>query len=386
MGPRTKSLLLNLALLAGSTVVALAFAEAAVRLFPDLLPEAAQLRLHWAEIQREEKPTSVPHPYIGFLYPANHRGEVAREDLRFAFTTDQDGFRNSDPRPARADIVTVGDSWVFGYGVDDEQAWPRLVGDNLPAHPVVNLGLVGSSPQQYLRVYQTFGMPLRPRLLVFGLFPGNDVEDARLFEKWLEAGSPGNYDYWRFFGGDVPTMSLTKRSHLMVTLAELWKNRQSSYPGKTITLADGSRLRLAPAVIERNAQRSRPGDPAFERVVQTIQETARLAQSHGTSLLVLLFPTKEAVYLPTVGERSPSPLAPFLPVLDRLGIRYLDLTGPLQERARKGEKLYFEIDGHVNRLGNEVIAETVLAHLRAHAEEYGLAGPAAQAGSASHSW
>ena len=47
-------------------------------------------------------------------------------------------------------IATIGDSWVFGYGVDLEEAWPHKLSKQLD-HPVNNLGVPSySSAQTYL--------------------------------------------------------------------------------------------------------------------------------------------------------------------------------------------------------------------------------------------
>ena len=51
---------------------------------------------------------------------------------------------------------------------------------------------------------------------------------------------------------------------------------------------------------------------------------------------------------------------------------YLDMTVPLQARAREGQTLYFEIDGHLNRKGNRALADAVLGYLRDNAERLGL--------------
>jgi hypothetical protein len=128
-------------------------------------------------------------------FPANQLGRIERSDGNFAFTytTDEHGFRNRSPWPERADIVVLGDSMAFGYGVEDDQAWPTLLEENLPDSRVINLGLIGAAPQQYFRIYKTFGQALQPSLVLFCLFPGNDVTDAGLFNRWVKAGSQGNY-------------------------------------------------------------------------------------------------------------------------------------------------------------------------------------------------
>jgi hypothetical protein len=46
------------------------------------------------------------------------------------------------------------------------------------------------------------------------------------------------------------------------------------------------------------------------------------------------------------------------------GLPYLDLTPQFQARARQGERLFFEIDGHPNAAGYRLIAEVVLDYLR----------------------
>jgi hypothetical protein len=123
-----KAVIAPLVLLGASTALALGVAETSLRAFPELMPEEAGLRLHWREIGQE--PVSQPDPYLGFVYPPNYHGRFERDDGDFAFTysTDEHGFRNP-PRPERAEIVVLGDSMAFGYGVDDEEAWTTLLAD-----------------------------------------------------------------------------------------------------------------------------------------------------------------------------------------------------------------------------------------------------------------
>ena len=89
---------------------------------------------------------------------------------------------------------------VFGYGVGEDEAWPARLAAAMPDAKIINLGLIGAGPQQYLRILETFGLPLRPRLVVVGLFPQNDFWDV-LFERWLHSDEPSwNYMVWRDFG------------------------------------------------------------------------------------------------------------------------------------------------------------------------------------------
>src|SRR5262245_59914966 len=138
--------------------IALVAAEALLRAFPTLL---LPLDLQTTLDKRPEL-WGVAHPYIGNLQAPN-RTVVRRSEFEITYPTDANGFNNADPWPTRADLVTVGDSLTFGYGVAPDEAWPALVARDQRDTKVINLGLIGAGPQQYLRVYEPFGAPLEPK-------------------------------------------------------------------------------------------------------------------------------------------------------------------------------------------------------------------------------
>jgi hypothetical protein len=118
-----KSVVQNLALLVAAVAVGVLGLETSLRVFPQLLPEEARVRLHWSAVGGKDangQVMSVADPYLGFMFRPNFTGRLRRGDLDFTFTTDEKGFRNSSPWPEAADIVVVGDSMAFGYGVPDE--------------------------------------------------------------------------------------------------------------------------------------------------------------------------------------------------------------------------------------------------------------------------
>jgi hypothetical protein len=370
---RLKNLVFNSILLGGSTLFALGALELALRAFPQVMSEEARLRVHWREVVADENLQIVDDPQIGFLYPPDYEGKLQQGDVDFTFHTDAHGFRNPGPWPDTAEVVVVGDSWVFGYGVEDAEAWPLLLARGLGSNRLVNLGLVGSSPQQYWRVFDRFGSKLHPEVLLFGFFPANDLEDERIFSRWVEEGSPGNYRVWRAEGGASPAgTALVESSYVLTSLRVIWKNRRGSLGGKTIEWRDGGKLRLAGGLYERVAARAVPGHRDFEHLLELFERIDKYTTERGVRLVMLLFPTKEAVYLPLLGERPDRMVPRFIAELERLGIPYLDMTVPLQARAREGQTLYFEIDGHLNRKGNRALADAVLGYLRDNAKRLGL--------------
>lgn len=383
-----KSVIAPLALVSASVALALGAAEASLRVFPQLMPEEARLRLHWREVNLET--VSRADPYLGFVYPPNHEGRFEREDGEFAFTytTDEHGFRNPSPWPERAEIVVLGDSMAFGYGVEDEEAWTALLAGELPGTRIINLGLIGGAPQQYLRIYETFGQALRPNLVLLCLFPGNDLADAERFDEWLQAGSPGNYDEWRQ-GADRDTdpssiRSQLERSYVANFLRYARQALGSRFSGRTIHFPDGGRLQLAPTVYARNERLAQPSHHSFRLVLDAVRQAQALAEEGGSQFLVLLVPTKEEVYLPLVDEEPPPATAPFAAQFDDDRVPYLDLTPHFQARAREGERLFFEVDGHPDAAGYRLMAEVVLDYLQDSSQGFNLAGvhegPAPDAG------
>lgn len=357
---RVRTILANLALVTTSVLLVLAGAELVLRLFPDLMTEAALLRVHW---QRSGDPRNlvISDPYIGFLYPPRDEAAQGRGESLFRYTLDGHGFRNPSPWPDSTEIVVLGDSWTFGYGVADDEGWVTLLSEGLPDRKVINLGLIGSAPEQYARIFEKFGTALRPKLVIFGLFPGNDVYDTRTFDRWLTEGGPGNYVEWRKYGDGHSSWrdALRRRSYLYVLVGELVKNRDIIFAGRTIDLESEGRLRLTPSLVAKNAALVSPDNPHFRSAVAAILRTRELARSNGADFVVLLYPTKEEVYLPVLGEPAPDAISPFVTALEQNGVEYIDLRPTMRAHARAGERLYFEIDGHANRKGYRVIADTV---------------------------
>jgi len=375
-------------MLAGSCFFAFAVTEGMLRLLSGRLSvELQQI------ISADPSNYGVFHPYIGNLHKPNNALVLEGRDYHTVHHTDGYGFRNSWPWPETADIVTLGDSVVFGQGVQDERAWPAILAHAFPKRRVINLGLIGAGPQQYLRVYETFGRKLHPKLVLVGFFMGNDFWDAETFDLWLKSGAGVSYMVWRDFGRPNSTSLSLQQPIGSLVSALLWKAelfaRKSyfyslllyakSYPRrwipsgtKTFRAPNGTRLHWAPAVFANNTKKARPGEHVFQVTVDTLQRIHSLAEQDGATVLVVLQRSKEEVYSPLLGESLPDAASPLRAELEKRGIAYLDLLQEFRRRAAEGEVLFFETDGHPNARGYALIAELVSSYLKQHAKEFGL--------------
>jgi len=359
-----------LALSSISAIFALFLAEGLLHLFPGFLPVELQVL-----ISNDSSERGVADPRIGNLPEAGSTGVIRTRDFRIEHRIDAHGFRNSAPWPEIADIVVIGDSLVFGYGVEADRAWPEVLKNELHGRSIVNLGLIGAGPQQYRRVYETFGRSLRPRLVIIAMFASNDFWDAEMFEEWLASGAGGNYMEWRDFGrgtlGGKPGRTLGgllemlhRNSHVYNLLRfarRAWRGDHEIDHG--YRLDDGTVMQLRPASLIQRMQNASPPSAIFDIVVESIQAIRDAAAADGARTLVVLQPSKEKVYLPLLGESPPDPGIALRAALSRLHIEFLDLTPAFRQQAAEGGALFFPNDGHPNQSGYGLIAREVATYI-----------------------
>ncbi len=88
--------------------------------------------------------------------------------------TDSLGFRNPHDTP-QADIVILGDSLVYGQGVNEEQTLCHFLRENTKLE-IVNLGISGLSPYEEYIIFREFGIALHPKIVII-VFYENDIND-----------------------------------------------------------------------------------------------------------------------------------------------------------------------------------------------------------------
>ncbi len=345
-------------------VLCIASAEVILRVFPSLMPEEAQFRTHLSGIAGTDTLTAhtVDDPEIGYLYRPFDTGVVSRGDFSFVYRTDGQGFRNPTPTDDDADVIVLGNSMAFGYGVADDLTWTSRLAVRRPDLDIRNLGLVGAAPQQFVRIFERYGIALEPELAILMLFPGNDISGEERFIAWLRDDRGLSFvDFVRAErgGGDTMIERGLERSYLRAFWRVASKTIKTPFVNRTIVLPSDERLVLVPSLYEERANRAKPGNPEFELVMRSLEQARELANANDIPLLIVLMPTKEEVYLPVLGGRSPSFTGTFKNVLERRNFEVIDLTPILIESAKVGPPLYFEVDGHPNAVGYEVIANVI---------------------------
>ncbi len=364
----------TLLLVFASFAIALLMAEGVLRLFPGLMSEGAALRLHWQTSGRGD-PVS-PHDYIGIV--PLPEGTAFGADASDASVEAIWAQRNLPPWPGQPEIVVVGDSFAYSQTVPLEHAWTILLDEARPASRVITLGIIGTGPEQYNRVFETYGVDLSPDLVIVSLFLGNDIHNAETFDRWQREAP--NVNYGRFV--EAGTVSdavfwlnrLSGKSYLAALSRDLLSSIAEGrlLEGETIELESGDRVQIVPQFLLNTLEKVSRGDPGFSLTVESIFKIHERARSLDMSCLVVLFPSKEEIYGQFVERDFPLLSHSIIEELEQRGIDYFDLAPVFRERALDGRALYHEVDGHPNILGYQLIAETIAEHLNQNALNYGI--------------
>jgi lysophospholipase L1-like esterase len=119
----------------------------------------------------------------------NERRRLERPEFSVDVQLNALGFREprlpSTKPPGTVRIVALGDSFTQGYGVEEHQSWPRRLEVLLDArdprpHEVVNLGVPGANPADYLSYLRDPGLAYRPDVVLI-MVMANDVQD-----RWVQ--------------------------------------------------------------------------------------------------------------------------------------------------------------------------------------------------------
>jgi hypothetical protein len=342
-------------------------AELLVRRFPALMPVEKQL-IEYAI----HSPYNgvVPDADVGFLpSPGVHRAIYVR-DFDDIYETDRKGFPNVEPWPEHPAMVFLGDSMVLGYGVGAGN-FTRLVADKLRID-AVNLGVPGAGPERQLAVYRKFAMDLRPRHVITGVYLASDLDNDQRFVRWMRQGKNGDYNTFRLTlareetdVGISAVERIAKKSWVYVLGREMivgWLPGRRSLPDR-YRFADGSEILLGSGNRGFALADGAPDDPRIDQLLASLEKIRNLVVGGGSTLSVLLIPSKEEIFGVPAGLASADLVLRVRQRLQGAGFSVLDLY-PVIRRAGLTRSPYFSVDSHFNEFGQRIIAETFVSWFR----------------------
>ena len=296
-----------------------------------------------------------------------------------------EGWRDREPEPGAElpNVLGLGDSMAFGWGVEQQQSFLSLLEERLDRERpmrLVKAAVPGTGTSDQARLLETLWPAYDPRAVILCFFVGNDFVDVQMggaaqfdVENGLLSRRPlGNQpvSWWQTGSG------LARRSHLLQLMRAVqlnWSRADSPSPA-----AQDLPPRRWDEWLREFAQIHRKKFPertarAAEQTLRHLDEILELCRSRAVPFLLLIIPRSYQVYpeeqaeLLAALEVSEADLD-----LDRpqrllaewasaRGVPAVDLLPAFRVYTGKnpGTQLYFRPDAHLNSTGHRLAAETI---------------------------
>jgi lysophospholipase L1-like esterase len=323
----------------------------------DVMRTGARAEPRYTKYDPELGWVSEPNVYMPDMYGP---GIYLRTNAQ-AFRNDRD--IQATVAKGKARVVCSGDSFTFGYGVENAHSWCELLSLLEPRLETVNMGQPGYGVDQAYLWYK---------------------RDAATIEHHVQLLAFVTHDFYRmqsdsFWGYPKPVLEVEdgtlvvknvpvprRTYHFPWTGAYIWlrANVGNLLRLRTVELLNNvvQKIRVATAKPYQLTEGER--DEKTREVLRKLFEDLKRINKQRSSTLVL-------VYLPTLSELEKGPRAwtAFLEQESRtLGIPFINLFSefrslPNYEQARlfiaKGELPYAASEGHFNAAGNEFVARAI---------------------------
>jgi lysophospholipase L1-like esterase len=325
----------NLLLLGGAILAGLLLAELLTRVLAPQRPTAAFLRPEDTSMyRRDSKLGFVLKPGIDEPYAFGTRVKTNALGLR-----DRE-YQPKQPREFR--ILSLGDSYAFGFGVELEECYSKVVERELNRRSgevrfsVINAGVVGYGTKQQRLAFQQLYAKLRPDLVIATFVAGNDVYENAVYEDQLRTGL------------QTPLGFVGRRSHLTRLILRitfpLWFFLENREPGR-IEHTIGLLKELESGFRQAGIPHLMLVIPARHQIRPEVEPLARLQMSLG--LENLLFRQNHRV----------------IRHFERDNVPYLDLWRALVAKDSL-TPVSFADDSHLNAVGHEVVGREVVKRLQ----------------------
>ena len=335
----------KLGLALGSTLIWLGLVECFLRL------------CHWPA----EDPVWVTCHETAFKFAPNIRYRQMSAEYDVEFATNRLGLRSDEVEPKRGfRVLFLGDSFTCGYGVQRAETFADLLRTRLGVE-VINAGVGGFEIIHQVQYYHAQGRQLKPDLVVFATYLGNDLTNNVLWQ------STANGGLRRCDGrrpleekGTPKLVCLLKR---LVPLRRLYHLLCRPLEHGKLSQPDTAYLGLCAARPDDAARRNYA---VAERLLRQLRDDVA---SGGARLVVLSIPPRAAVedpwpraYAGAVPGDPPCDLWQPARELDaicrRAGIAHATATDGLRAAWQRAHApLYFPRDGHLNAEGHRCVAQ-----------------------------
>jgi hypothetical protein len=282
-----------------------------------------------------------------------------------SFQTNADGLRDDPLGPAgRPRVLLLGDSFTSGYGVERGESFADLAERELGVD-VVNAGVGGWELVHQAHYAREAIDRYDPTLVVYALYLGNDL---------------ALNGEWEVVGGSLRSLTKTFPLRPPVDLKLRALIRQARYGLRERNAREAGEWTPFPEYLGLTfKQLDEVGKARWELARKWMGALDDAVAAAGRDLFVVTFPYRTAVE-PAAGRDFFGQSPDLVDTVDfklaesrahsmlvELGVDFAPLGPALRSVAERVDNplMYFPIDGHWNRRGHEVVAETLVPLVRA---------------------
>ncbi len=270
-------------------------------------------------------------------------------------------------------IIGLGDS--FAYGVVPYQhnyltlLEEQLNNNNSPKIEVLNMGLIGTGPKDYLSVLVNEGLALNPDMVLLSFYIGNDFIDNRITGIDRETLSDRDSYVITFIRGFIKIHSQYQ--------GKVYFTKDDKYEDDGETFSDEAYLQMTQEktlIFNRNPVRPEFFENAFNDALGDLLKIKEICDYHNIKLVIVLIPDEVQVS-PTLQKKVIEAFGVSQDAFDfalanklltaefeKNNINYLDLYAEFEAKNREFS-LYKPNDTHWNIAGNKLAAEAMEKYL-----------------------
>ena len=382
-----RNLLATLTITAISAIVSLVILEIFLRIFHPL--PLSPLEMHVFRLKSSEyyqKDAELRWRPRKSIYGRHDKAG----SFSTTFRTNSEGFRDKEyelEKPKEiCRIIAIGDSFTWGYGVNDHEIYTERLEEMLPKTEVINLGVTAYSLQQEILYFKREGLKYAPDIVILG-FCLNDIYQPHHgdLEKRATIVTPINRQIV------LPVQSITSKSRVInfkqylyrkSTLFRFVMERINSNKALVKTLVslgikgslkgfEALDINLMPALRDYPESLEKSWKETRLELLQLKQLTTDL----GIRLIIVVIPSVQTIQhksfehaiVYSIFDQEDFDLDKPYRLLgnfaEKQSIEFVNPVNLFQKRTHEGSSLYLKRDMHFNAVGHDLLAQAIAEHI-----------------------
>jgi hypothetical protein len=288
------------------------------------------------------------------------RGRIVTPEFTTEIRINSKGLRDAE-RPyekaaSRRRILCLGDSFTFGYGVGEAEAFAARLERLLAAEgagsggwEVINAGVPGTGTAHQLAYFDFEGYRYRPDYVLLVFCGRNDFRDNIMCGLY-------SYDEGKLVKHDARLSPIGKVRRMVEGLPgyrSIFRNsRLLMFVGHRLTLWAHRRSSIPAQDADRIAARKAAAYDLTERLVAGLRDAC---DARGASLVVAVAPQAEP------GDDA-GDVARLVDFIRAEGIPLIDLATAMNQAEGRGEECFYRVDHHWTARGHAVVARVLKAY------------------------